>query len=120
MDRPVRNMRLRAVVFSEWPCCRVRFERRKTVKGRVPVAITERPARAYAELSANVQKRVDKAVLVLEEDFTHPGLRARRVQGTEGIYEARVDRWYRMTYHRGGDRLVMRNVGERDKTLLGP
>jgi mRNA-degrading endonuclease RelE of RelBE toxin-antitoxin system len=86
----------------------------------VPIVISERFALAYAELPPDVRRRVDKALRLLEEDFRHPGLRARRVEGMEGIYEARVDRRHRMTYHREGDRLVMRNVGEHDDTLRRP
>lgn len=86
----------------------------------MPVVFTERFARAYTKLPADVQKRVDKALLLLEEDFTHPGLRAQRVEGTEGIFEARVGRRHRMTCHREGHRLVMRNVGEHDRTLRSP
>jgi mRNA-degrading endonuclease RelE of RelBE toxin-antitoxin system len=86
----------------------------------VSVVIGERFARAYAKLPGDVQKKVDKALRLLDEDFRHPSLRARRMEGAEGIYEARVDRRHRMTYHRDGDRLVMRNVGEHDKTLEHP
>ena len=84
------------------------------------VVITERFARAYAKLPRAVQSRVDKALRLLEEDFRHPGLRAHPVEGTDGIYEARVDGRHRMTYQREGDRLVMRYVGEHDKTLRRP
>jgi mRNA-degrading endonuclease RelE of RelBE toxin-antitoxin system len=86
----------------------------------MPVVFTERFARAYAKLPRDVQSRVDKALRLLDEDFRHPGLRAHPMEGTEGIYEARVDGRHRMTYHREGDRLVMRNVGEHDKTLRRP
>jgi mRNA-degrading endonuclease RelE of RelBE toxin-antitoxin system len=86
----------------------------------MPVVISERFARAYAKLPADVRKRVDKALRLLDEDFRHPGLRARQLEGAQGIYEARVDRRHRMTYQRDGDHLVMRNVGEHDKTLDRP
>jgi mRNA-degrading endonuclease RelE of RelBE toxin-antitoxin system len=86
----------------------------------VPVVISERFARAYAKLPGDVQNKVDKALRLLDEDFRHPGLRARRVEGTEEIYEARVDHRHRITYHREGDRLVMRNVGEHDDILRRP
>jgi len=86
----------------------------------MPVVFTERFALAYAKSPRNVQSRVDKALRLLGEDFRHQGLRARHVEGTEGIYEARVDGRHRMTYHREGDRLAMRNVGEHDKTLRHP
>ena len=86
----------------------------------MPIVISERFALAYAKLPSDVQAKVDKALRLLEEDFRHPGMRAGRVEGTEGIYEARVDRRHRMTYQRDGDRLVMRNVGEHEKTLRRP
>lgn len=86
----------------------------------MPIAISERFARAYADLPVDVQKKVDKALRLLDEDFRHPGLRTHHIQGTEGIYEARVDRRHRLTYHRDGNLLVMRNVGQHDKTLDRP
>jgi hypothetical protein len=86
----------------------------------MPIVITERFASAYATLPQRVQRKVDKALQLLEEDFRHPGLRARRVEGTRGIHEARVDRKHRFTYETEGDRLIMRNVGEHDRTLDRP
>jgi len=86
----------------------------------MPILISERFAKAYAKLPQLIQKKVDKALRLLEKDFRHPGLQARRIEGTHGIYEGRVDRRHRMTYEREGDRLIMRSVGERDKTLGAP
>jgi len=86
----------------------------------MPILISERFAKAYAKLPHPIQKKVDKALRLLDEDFRHPGLRARRIEGTHGIYEARVDRTHRMTYERNGDGLIMRSVGEHDKTLGAP
>lgn len=86
----------------------------------LPVVITERFAQGYARLPRNVQSRVDKALRLLDEDFRHPGLRARHVEGTDGIYEARVDGRHRITCRRDGDRPMMRNVSEHDSTLRRP
>ena len=86
----------------------------------MPIVISERFAKAYAKLPRHVQRKVDKALRLLDEDFRHPGLRARPVEGTRGIYEARVDRKHRLTYERVDDRLIMRTVGEHDKTLDRP
>ena len=68
----------------------------------------------------HIQKKVDKALRLLEADFRHPSLRARLVEGTKGIYEAHVDLKHWMTCEREGDRLIMRTVGEHDKTLAQP
>ena len=86
----------------------------------MPIVITERFAEAYIELPRHIQKEVDKALRLLDADFRHPSLRARHIEGTKGIYEARVDLKHRMTYEREGDHLIMRTVGEHDKTLAQP
>jgi hypothetical protein len=86
----------------------------------MPIVITERFAEAYTELPHHIQKKVDKALRLLDADFRHPSLRARPIEGTRGIYEARVDLKHRMTYEREGDRLIMRTVGEHDQTLARP
>ncbi len=86
----------------------------------MPILISERFAKAYTKLPQLIRKKVGKALRLLDEDFRRPGLRARRIEGTDGIYEARVDRGHRMTYEREGDRLIMRSVGEHDKTLGAP
>ncbi len=86
----------------------------------MPIVLTERFIEAYSQLSPPTQKKVDKALRLLDADFRHPGLRTRPVEGTKGIYEARVDLKHRMTYQREGDRLIMRNVGGHDETLKDP
>ena len=47
----------------------------------MPIILTERFARAYAKLPGDVQKKVDKALRLLDEDLRHPSLRARRMEG---------------------------------------
>lgn len=86
----------------------------------MPIVVTERFARAYARLLPRVQRWVDKALILLDDDFRHPSVRAKPIEGAAGIYEARVDQGYCMTYERDGDRFVMRNVGQHDKTLANP
>jgi len=83
----------------------------------MPIVITEQFAKAYAKLPRYIQKKVDKALRLFEADFRHPSLRACPIERTKGIYEAHVDLKHWMTYEREGDRLIMRTVGEHDKTL---
>jgi len=43
------------------------------------------------------------------------------IQGAAGIYEARVDQDYRLTYEReAGDTLLLRVVGRHDEALKNP
>jgi hypothetical protein len=86
----------------------------------MPIELTERFVRQYAQLPGMIQKKVDKALARLDVDFRHPGLRAHPVERAPGVIEAYVDRKYRMTYERHGDILIMRNVDNHDDCLRQP
>ena len=82
--------------------------------------LSKRFVRAYDRLPPKVRKRVDCALRLLDENWRHTGLRARRLSGHRGIFYARVDRNHRLTYERHGDVLLLRNVGHHDETLKDP
>lgn len=85
------------------------------------IELTERFRRAYAGLPPQIQAKVRKALRFLAENPRHPSLRSKPIQGAPGIYAARVDRAYRMTYERlPGDVLRLRVVGRHDETLRSP
>lgn len=86
----------------------------------MPFVLTERFRRAYRSLSADEQKRVQNALRRIAEDLRHPGLRVKRVRGTQGIWEARASRALRLTFEVEGDKIVLRNVGAHDATLKKP
>ena len=86
----------------------------------MPTELSKRFVRAYDRLPPQVQKRVERALRLLNENWRHPGLRARRLSGQRNIFYARVDRDHRLTYERRGDVLVLRNVGLHDETLKNP
>ena len=77
--------------------------------------------KSFRKLSPGIQRKTEKALRLISDNPRHPSLRTKPVQGVQGIYEARVDRNYRMTYERlADDTLLMRVVGEHDKTLKNP
>jgi hypothetical protein len=86
----------------------------------MPIVLTERFVRQYAQLPVPIQHKVDKALVLLDADFRHLGLRSHQVKGTAGVIEAYVDGKYRMTYERRGDSLIMRNVDNHDECLRQP
>jgi len=81
---------------------------------------TARFYKAYLTLPSSIRDKIDRAILLLDENWHHPGLRARKLSGYRGIFYARVDRDHRLTYERRGDVLVLRNVGRHDETLKNP
>ncbi len=84
------------------------------------IARTERFKKAYRKLGSREQELVKKAVRQLLADRTHPGLRVKRVQGTQGIWEMRAGRDIRITFEVHRDMYLLRNVGHHDATLKRP
>jgi mRNA-degrading endonuclease YafQ of YafQ-DinJ toxin-antitoxin module len=85
------------------------------------VETSERFEQDYVHLPIDIRKKVAKAMRLLAENPRHPSLRAKPVHGIAGVFEARVDVSYRMTYERlPGDLLFLRSVGKHDETLKNP
>ena len=81
-------------------------------------------AEHYADLPAEVQKRIDKTIRLLasKEGHSpfHPSLRAKRIKGTADIWEASVTMKYRLSFQMHEDTLYLRVVGDHDPTLKRP
>ena len=69
---------------------------------------------AYRQLPTHIRHKVDRQIQTLVSNFTHPGLRARKMIHMGGIWEARVDRHYRFTFERDGSVILLRTVGTHD------
>ncbi len=81
---------------------------------------TERYKRAYCKLEAVEQELVKKALRQFATDRATPGLRVKRVQGTEAIWEMRAGRDIPITFEMRREVTVLRNVGHHDETLRQP
>ncbi len=85
------------------------------------IDLTDTFLKGYAKLPDAIQKKVKKALRLLAENPRHPSLQTKPVEGAPGIYEARVNQGYRMTYERlSGDVLRIRVVGKHDEVLKKP
>lgn len=74
-----------------------------------------------ADLPEPIKKKVKKTLRLLAENPRHPSLQSKPIQGAPGIYEVRVDRFWRLTYERlPGDMLRLRVVGRHDETIRNP
>ena len=85
------------------------------------IRFTRRFLKSFTRLPAAVQEKVKKQLAPLAEVPRHPSLQTKPIQGASGIYKARVDIDYRLTYERDeDDALVLRVVGKHDKALKKP
>jgi len=82
--------------------------------------LTARFQRAYAALSLEEERQVQKALRKMTSDLRYPGLGVKRIRGTKGIWEARASRTLRITFETEGESIILRNVGRHDETLGSP
>ena len=76
--------------------------------------------KAYQNLSKDIQKKVDKQILLLSKDFKHPSLHTKKIKGSKGIWEARIDLYHRVTFEVIEDTILLRVVGNHDEVLRSP
>ena len=81
------------------------------------ILFTEQFEQAYEELTKVEKRSVRKAIALLGDNPRYPSLRVKKMQSTQNIWEARPSRRLRMTFEMRGDAIILRNVGEHDKTL---
>jgi mRNA-degrading endonuclease RelE of RelBE toxin-antitoxin system len=62
------------------------------------VRFTERADKDYAALSANVRKAFGKQLAFLLENPRHPSLRAKKLEGSDDLWQARVNRNWRFYF----------------------
>lgn len=85
------------------------------------IKFTKHFLKSFARLPQSVQEKVKKQIALLAENPRYPSLQAKPIQGAPGIFEARVELEYRLTYQReADDTLVLRVVGSHEKTLRKP
>lgn len=67
----------------------------------------------YKKIPQHKQKKIDKAIKLIQEDLYHPGLNTRKMVGVSK-WEARVDYHYRLTFEIVGEAIQMSRVGTHD------
>jgi mRNA-degrading endonuclease YafQ of YafQ-DinJ toxin-antitoxin module len=72
-------------------------------------------------LTPEVKKSLRAKLELLIENPQHPSLRTKKIQGAEGIFEASITMAVRLTFQYMEDgAILLRNIGEHDKTLKNP
>ena len=84
------------------------------------VVFTEQFEQAYEKLAAAEKRSVGRALARLGDNPKHPGLRVKKLEGKQGVWEARPSKRLRMTFQMVGETIVVRNVGEHDSVLRRP
>jgi len=72
------------------------------------------------QLSPEIKGVLKKKLELLLEDPRHPSLRTKKIKSQERIFEASINKDIRMTWEYTEDGILLRNIGEHDKTLKNP
>ncbi|MEW6572189.1 MAG: hypothetical protein AB1374_00925 [Bacillota bacterium] len=72
------------------------------------------------QLSIEVKRALKKKLELMMENPRHPSLRTKKIQGQDDIFEASVTMDIRITWQYTEDGILLRNIGEHDKTLRNP
>lgn len=73
--------------------------------------------KGYKKLPGNIKKKTDKQLRLLEKDFRYSSLRAKKMQGFENVWEARVTLNYRMCFSPTKETIFVLSVGPHDRGL---
>jgi mRNA interferase RelE/StbE len=65
--------------------------------------LTPGAVESYLAAPASVRKAFDKQIKLLIENLNHPSLRAKKYGGTDDIWQARVNRNWRLYFRIVGD-----------------
>ena len=72
------------------------------------------------KLPADMKKALKKKLDSMADNPRHPSLRTKEIKDHENIFEASITMNMRMTWEYFEDGILLRNIGEHDKTLNNP
>lgn len=84
---------------------------------------SQRFVKNFRKLSKSNQKAFEIQIKKFLNNPTppfQPSLRIKRIQGTSGIFKMTITMENRMTWEFTEDGILLRNIGEHDKTLKNP
>ena len=90
------------------------------LEDNLKIARTDRFKKAWEKLTKGEKTLARKAITHLASDIRYPALRAKKIKGVEGIWEARLSLSLRITFQIMGSTVLLRNIGRHDETIGHP
>ncbi|MBF0343565.1 MAG: type II toxin-antitoxin system RelE/ParE family toxin [Nitrospirae bacterium] len=72
--------------------------------------LTQKALKDYQELSVKLQETFDKQLAFLLQDMQHPSLRAKKFDESKDVWQARMNRDYRMYFQIIKDTYVILSI----------
>jgi len=81
---------------------------------------SERFKKDYKLFSDDIKQLVNSKLKILSENPLHPSLRTKKIKGKEDIFETSINMQIRITWNYYEGKILLRAIGEHDKTLKNP
>ena len=81
------------------------------------VVFTDKFKQQFKRLPKHIQKKSNKQFLLLSQDFRHPSIRAKKVEGFSDVWEGRIDRFYRFVFTIEDEIINVIRIGPHDEAL---
>ena len=78
------------------------------------ISYTKSFEKDYCQLPGQIQKRLDKQLQFLLNNFHHPSLNIKKMKGHPSIWEGRINSGYRFTFQVIGNTCLIRRAGTHD------
>ena len=69
---------------------------------------------SYNRLPTKVRQKVDRQLITLYQNMSHPSLRVKKIIAVPNVWEGRVDRFYRFTFERTNGVIYLRALGRHE------
>ena len=81
---------------------------------------SDRFKKDYKLFSDDIRQVINSKLKILSENPLHPSLRTKKIKGKEDIFETSINMHIRMIWNYYEGKILLRTIGEHDKTLKNP
>lgn len=81
---------------------------------------SEKFKKDYKLFSGDIKQVINSKLKILSRNPLHPSLRTKKIKGREDIFETSINMHIRMTWNYYEGKILLRTIGEHDKTLINP
>ena len=81
---------------------------------------SERFKKDYKLFSDDIKQLINSKLKILSENPLYPSLRTKKIKGKEDIFETSINMHIRITWNYYEGKILLRAIGEHDKTLKNP
>jgi mRNA-degrading endonuclease RelE of RelBE toxin-antitoxin system len=84
------------------------------IQENIHIEATNTFIKHYKKLDPALKSQIKAALIIFQNNPSHPSLGNKKLAGQKNIYEIRVSGNFRITYSKYGSTIILRKVGKHD------